>query len=546
MSTRLPLAENPAGAPLRALAKRLADSNIQQLLADDPERAQRYSAEGAGLTLDYAKHWLDDESLSALLDLARAAGLESARGELLSGAPLNNTEARPALHTLLRATSAPAGCEDKFAEVEAVRQQMRQLVEALHNGERVSFAGKTFTDVVNIGIGGSDLGPRLVTDALQPWQGKIRAHYVANIDPADLEQTLASLDPSTTLLLICSKSFRTEETRVNGLSARQWLLDGGATPENVGDNCLAITTNLEAAAQFGIPAENCLPLWDWVGGRFSVWSAIGLSTAIAIGWDAFQDFLGGARAMDAHFAETPLAGNLPVLMSLLEVWYTNFHNAGNHVVLPYSHQLGLLPAFMQQLTMESNGKRVDCAGQALAENSAPVLWGESGTRGQHSFHQHLHQGTWLCPVDFILPLTADTSLQDQQHRLVAHCLAQSRALMIGRDLEQSLASLRERGVEEDRAMELAPHLVMSGNRPSSVLTMDKLTPETLGALLALYEHRTFCSGVLWGLNSFDQWGVELGKDIGAQVLAMMKGEGEAASDPATDRLLARWRAAEGG
>ncbi len=401
------------------------------------------------------------------------------------------------------------------------------------------------TDVVNIGIGGSDLGPRLVTDALRPFQGDVACHYVANVDPADLQDTLLDLNPQTTLFIICSKSFRTEETLTNALLAREWMRNAGASDADLDKHFLAITSNLEAAAEFGIPAENCLPIWDWVGGRYSVWSAIGLSCAIAVGWENFAAFLDGAAAMDLHAAEAPLAQNMPVILSLLEVWYVNFFSAQSHVVLPYDNSLQRLPDFLQQLTMESNGKRVSKAGLSLDYATAPVLWGSAGTMGQHSFHQLLHQGTQLCPADFIIPLTTHTGMSEQHGRLVANGLAQSRAMMVGRSESEAFASLLARGVDETRARELAPHLAMPGNRPNSVITLEALTPATLGALLALYEHRTYCSGVLWGINSFDQWGVELGKEIGGQIFGVMSGEpSETAMDPATERLIAQWRAAQ--
>jgi len=306
---------------------------------------------------------------------------------------------------------------------------------------------------------------------------------------------------------------------------------------------LAITTNLEAAEEFGITADNCLPLWDWVGGRYSVWSAVGLSCAIALGWENFEQFLGGARAMDQHFADSEVETNMPMLMSLLEVWYCNFLGARTHVVLPYHQHLQRLPDFLQQLSMESNGKAVSDAGTSLDYHTGPILWGAAGTMGQHSFHQLLHQGTQLCPVDFILPLTTHTDMPAQHRMLIANCLAQSRALMVGRSLEEARATLLERGLSEHEAEQLAPHLAMPGNRPSSTVTMDALTPATLGALLALYEHRTFCSGQLWGINPFDQWGVELGKEIGTEILAELSGEKEGTKlDPSTAQLINTWRA----
>ncbi|MBT6124819.1 MAG: glucose-6-phosphate isomerase, partial [Halieaceae bacterium] len=431
----------------------------------------------------------------------------------------------------------------KFDEVVAARASMRQWADQLNAGELRGFSGSVITDVVNIGIGGSDLGPRLVTEALRPFHGSIACHYVANVDPADLQNTLLNLQAETTLFILCSKSFRTEETLTNSLVAREWMKQSGATDADLNKHFVAITSNLQAAADFGIPEKNCLPLWDWVGGRYSVWSAIGLSCAIAIGWENFELFLAGAAAMDEHFQSAPLAENMPVMMSLLEVWYVNFFGANNHVVLPYDHSLQKLPDFLQQLTMESNGKRVNKSGELLDYHTGPVLWGSAGTMGQHSFHQLLHQGTQQCPADFILPLTTHTGMTEQHRRLVANCIAQSRTMTVGRSIDEAKSSLLERGMDEASADELAPHLSMPGNRPNSVITMASLSPQTLGALLALYEHRTFCSAVLWGINPFDQWGVELGKEIGVQVLGLMAGESSSGSmDTATERLIGEWLA----
>jgi glucose-6-phosphate isomerase len=436
--------------------------------------------------------------------------------------------------------------EEKFQAVSNSREQMKYWVEQLNAGLLTGYNGELITDVVNIGIGGSDLGPRLVSEALTPFHGRVSCHYVANVDPADLHDRLRNLKPASTLFIVCSKSFRTQETLTNGLAARQWLLDAGASSRDLDRHFLAITTNLSAAEEFGIPSRNCLPLWDWVGGRYSVWSAIGLSTAIAVGWDNFSRFLAGAEAMDQHFAAAPAGENLPLLLSLLEVWYCNFFGATNHVVLPYCQHLQRLPDFLQQLTMESNGKRVSRDGESLGYATGPVLWGAAGTMGQHSFHQLLHQGTHLCPVDFVLPLTSHTDTNGQHRLLVANCLAQSRTLMVGRSQAQASAALTERGLTEHETQKLAPHLAMPGNRPNNLITMDTLSPANLGALLAMYEHRTFCSGQLWGINPFDQWGVELGKEIGEEILALLPGESShpdtgAGMDRSTSRLINAWR-----
>lgn len=523
----------------------LCETSVADMLRQDGQRAADFTATAAGLTLDYSKQLLDREALALLLQLAGEADLPGSARAMLGGAEVNNTERRPALHSLLRAAGAPAGLESAYADVEATRARMQHWSERLNQGQHRGFSGEVITDVVNIGIGGSDLGPRLVTEALRPFQGTIACHYVANVDPADIQDCLLELDPRTTLFIICSKSFRTEETLTNALVAREWLRNAGAGDADLDRHFLAITTNLSSAASFGIPAENCLPMWDWVGGRYSVWSAVGLSTAIAVGWEHFDEFLGGAAAMDAHFVTAAPEQNLPMLMSLLEIWCCNCLGAGNLVVLPYDNSLRRLPDFLQQLTMESNGKGVDREGLPVDYATGPVLWGSAGTMGQHSFHQLLHQGTELCPVDFILPLTTHTGMHEQHRRLVANCLAQSRTLLVGRSLEEAHTALLARGCSTEEATRLAPHLAMPGNRPNSVITMAALTPHTLGALIALYEHRTYCSGVLWGINSFDQWGVELGKEIGTQILALLSGEaGDAGMDAATERLIAEWLAAQ--
>jgi glucose-6-phosphate isomerase len=544
MSATPVLSQLPSFEVVNQKALALKNCSVAELLQQDQNRAADFTLAGAGLRVDFSKHLLDRDALQALLQLAEEARLSKEIAGLLSGAEINNTEGRPALHSLLRATSG-GDLKDKYQEVVAARETMRHWADRLNDGEHEGFSGRVITDVVNIGIGGSDLGPRLVTEALRPYQGNIACHYVANVDPADLQDTLLELQPESTLFIICSKSFRTEETLTNSLVARQWMKQAGADDGDLDKHFLAITSNLEAAAEFGISPANCLPMWDWVGGRYSVWSAIGLSCAIAVGWDNFGKFLDGAAAMDAHFRDTPLAQNLPVIMSLLEVWYTNFFGAGNQVVLPYDNSLQKLPDFLQQLTMESNGKQVSKSGAALDYDTGTVLWGSAGTMGQHSFHQLLHQGTHLCPADFVLPLTSHTGMNEQHRRLVANCLAQSRTMLVGRSEDEARNSLLERGLDQDKAAELAPHLAMPGNRPNSVITMAALTPETLGALLALYEHRTFCSGVLWGINSFDQWGVELGKEIGVQILGLLSDESsQAPMDPATERLIAEWKATQ--
>jgi glucose-6-phosphate isomerase len=545
MTSRPLLSELSGYSELQAMAEKLKTASVEQLFAEDTERATRFTLEAAGLHLDYSKQLVNRQTLAGLLGLADNAGLQAEIAALLRGQHINNTEDRPALHTLLRASRGD-GLEDKFEQVQAARALMQLWSERINSGAWKGFSGEAITDVVNIGIGGSDLGPRLVTEALRPFQGNIACHYVANVDPADLQDCLLQLDPESTLFIVCSKSFRTEETLTNSLAARDWLLTAGATDAGLAKHFIAVTSNLQAADEFGIPAKNCLPMWDWVGGRYSVWSAIGISCAIAIGWERFVQFLAGAEAMDEHFRDSDPAENMPLLMGLLEVWYSNFMGAGNQVVLPYDNSLQKLPAFLQQLTMESNGKRVSDDGTPLPYTTGTVLWGSAGTMGQHSFHQLLHQGTVMCPADFVLPLTTHTGMHEQHRQLVANCLAQSRTLMVGRSVEAAHSVLLERGRSEQDANRLAPHMAMPGSRPNSVITMASVNPGTLGALLALYEHRTFCSARLWGINPFDQWGVELGKEIGVEILGRMSGEGEGHEmDASTERLMSEWRDANG-
>ena len=530
---------------LQALAAATRDAPISKLFAEDGGRARQYRAEACGWELDYSRHCLNDAARDELFGLARDAGLEAAREGLFNGAQLNFTEGRAAMHTLLR----EGGDDDSGllqAERQAVRDCLRRLeawVRRVHAGEHRGYRGETIQAVVNLGIGGSDLGPRLAAQALAPWHtGDLEVRFCANIDSAELRGALAGLAPARTLFIICSKSLRTEETLNNAKLARQWLLDSGAGEKDVRKHFLAVSANPEAAAAFGIPKENVLPMWDWVGGRFSLWSAVGWSIAFAIGAEGFRGLRAGAAAMDAHFRRAPLESNLPAILSLLEIWYVNYCGARAHAVIPYDHRLRRLPAYLQQLAMESNGKSRDRHGRPLPYPAAPVLWGGEGTNGQHSFHQFLHQGGVLCPVDFILPMRGQPGDdEDARQRLVAHCLSQGQALLLGRDMEAARRSLLARGMSDAQAQALAPHLVIPGNRPSTTLSCERLTPETLGALLALYEHKTFCCGFLWGINSFDQWGVELGKELSGDLHSVMENGGAQGRDPSTDALLERWR-----
>lgn len=521
---------------LSRFARNDSGLDINRALATDPARIGAMSLEAAGWRLDFSRHLLSRASAEALLKLADTSDLMNAREALFDGRPLNNTEDRAVLHTLLRSSATPPGLEEEFKEVQASLSRMSEWVTRIHDGTHIGHSGERITDVVNLGIGGSDLGPRMVVEALRPWHvEQCKVHFCANVDPDDLSATVAHLKPESTLFIVCSKTLKTEETLYNARAARQWLLDGGVPEAQLAQHFLAVSTNLEGARELGIPEENILPMWDWVGGRYSLWSAIGWSIAFAVGNDRFLELLAGSEAMDEHFRTAPAAENMPVWMSLLEVWYVNYMGAQVHAVIPYHQDLASLPAFLQQLSMESNGKRVNRDGEPVDYLTAPVLWGDVGTVGQHSFHQLLHQGTLLCPIDFIL-MTGEGKPSEGKQRLIANGLSQMRALMLGRDEDTSRESLQRRGFDAERAEQLAPHLVIPGNRPSSTLSCPELTPKALGALLALYEHKTFCSGHIWQINSFDQWGVELGKEMGAEIYGALTGS-EEHFDPSINTLL---------
>ncbi|HBC34224.1 MAG TPA: glucose-6-phosphate isomerase, partial [Marinobacter adhaerens] len=467
--------------------------------------------------------------------------LEARREALLSGKRVNVTEDRPALHTALRNPGTDAitvDGENVVAEVQRTLQRMETLVEEVLGQHRTGYTGKPFTDVVSIGIGGSYLGPKLVGEALQPYaQAGIRCHYVANIDGTEICEALRQVNPETTLFLIQSKSFRTQETLENSKVAKQWFLDHCGDEQAVSQHFMAVTANVPAAQDFGIDPENVFPMWDWVGGRYSLWSAIGLPIAFSVGMTNFRALLAGAHAMDQHFREAPLAKNLPVVMAMLGIWYTNFWAAETHAILPYDHYLRSLPDHLQQLDMESNGKSVTQAGTPLAWQSGPVIWGGVGANGQHAYHQLIHQGTRLIPADFIIPLKTHNPVATHHADLFANCLSQSRAMMAGKSLEEARAELKAEGRDESEIEQLAPHKVIPGNKPSNTLTMEKVTPETVGALIALYEHRTFVQGVIWDVDSFDQWGVERGKTMASRLKPAVEGTA-AADDAVTSALIA--------
>ncbi len=501
---------------LKSLAEKWKTSTMAQAFNEDSNRAARFSVSAANICLDYSKNLIDEASVKALLAVAEQAGLKGAIKRLIRGEHVNNTEDRPALHTALRFTGEPKTEEQRSVQV--TLDKMAKLIDRVHSGEWKGFKDEKITDVVNIGIGGSDLGPRMVTKALTPYHtGHVKVHFVANIDGAEIYDLTQTLNPSTTLFLVASKSFSTLETLENSLTARKWMLDNGCAQENLHKHFVAISSKVDKAVEFGIDADNVYPLWDWVGGRYSLWSAIGMPIAFAIGMQNFNKLRFGAAAMDEHFAEANLDKNIPVLMGLLMFWYSSVLGTETQAILPYAYHLQLLPAYLQQLEMESNGKSVTKEGAKIDSQTGSIVWGTEGTNGQHSFHQLLHQGTVLVPIDFIATLKAHHPHDHQHKYLFSNCIAQSQALMTGRDQVTTESELRSQGLNDEDIAFLAPHKVHPGNRPSNTLLVEKLDPETLGALIAAYEHKVYTLSVLWNINAFDQWGVELGKLLGTHV-----------------------------
>jgi glucose-6-phosphate isomerase len=526
-----------------AAAERAASVSIAGLFAAEPERMARLVLEAGPLRLDLAKQSWTAEGLDACLGLARAAGVEAARARLFAGEAVNASEDRAVLHPALRAGAGgqfSAAGEPVSPAVLEGRARMRALVEAVRSGEARGATGQAFRAVLHIGIGGSDLGPRLVWEALKPLDPEIELRFAANVDPAEIAAALTGLDPATTLVVAVSKTFTTQETLANAEFARDWLR-AALGEEGARGHFAAVSAAPDKAVAFGVDPERVFAFWDWVGGRYSVWSAVGLSCAIALGWEAFEGFLAGAAGMDAHFVAAPLARNAPVLLALAQVWNRNGLGRAARAVVPYAQRLRLLAPFLQQLEMESNGKRVRPDGSPVLRATAPVVFGDAGTNGQHAFFQLLHQGTDVVPVEFVAVAHGSEGPAGMQRKLLANVLAQAEALMVGRPETEVAAELRDRGMDATAAAALAPQRTFPGNRPSSLILLDRLTPQAFGALIALYEHKTFVEGVIWGINSFDQWGVELGKSLAARILPELEGGGTGPHDPSTAALIERLR-----
>ncbi|MAM86434.1 MAG: glucose-6-phosphate isomerase [unclassified Hahellaceae] len=558
---------NKAWEVLKQLADNSQSDRILDYFDAEPDRLEKMTASCADLRLDYSRSAMSLKVRDQLLTLLEHSGLDTARKAMFDGELLNNTEQRAVLHAALRHSAGPtaSGLEDISSEVEAALNKMSKVVERLHSGEWTGHDGQSITDVVSIGIGGSFLGPKVVVEALRPdWHPRIRVHFVANVDAADILNTLEDLSPSTTLFIVQSKSFTTQETLTNALTARAWFLGDPAVAalddraEALRRHFVAVSSNVEKAQAFGIDAGNILPMWDWVGGRYSLWSAIGLPIACQVGMPLFRKLLQGAAHMDEHFLTAPLEKNLPALLAVIGIWYNNFRNIGNYAIIPYDQGLNDLAAHLQQVDMESNGKSVQRDGKPVFSQTGTIVWGGAGTNGQHAYHQLIHQGTRDVPVDFILPLRSRQvgrplaerigieQIQKHHRMLISNCLAQSQAMLTGKSLDQALQECLDAGMSKTEATQLAPHKVIQGNKPSTTITIPEVDAFTVGQLIAMYEQRIFVQGVIWNLNSFDQWGVELGKQMCSSILPLLEGGSDSGAlnlDPSTAQLVDAARAA---
>jgi glucose-6-phosphate isomerase len=529
--------------------KRLAPTTMREMFAADPERFSALSAAFGDMLLDYSKNRIDREVMSALFDLARTVEIEARRDRMWAGDHINSSENRAVLHMALRYQGdnpVMVDGHDVMPDVRAVLDHMRSFSDQVRDGTIRGSTGDQFTDLVNIGIGGSDLGPAMVTLALAPYtRPDLRAHYVSNVDGADIHDKLEGLDPKRTMFIIASKTFTTDETMTNAHSARGWIANA-LGDQAVSDHFAAVSTNLDACDRFGIRSDRIFGFWDWVGGRYSVWSAIGLPVAIAVGFDNFAAFLKGGAAMDEHFRTTPLEQNLPVIAGLLDVWYRNVWGFATQGIIPYDQRLARLPAYLQQLEMESNGKHVTLNGKPVDWETGAIIWGEPGTNGQHAFFQLIHQGTDIIPCDFLVAAVPHEQMPPHHAKLVANVFAQAEALMLGKTEAEVMSELKGTGLDKAAIKALAPHKVFVGNRPSNTLVYRALDPETLGKIIAFYEHRVFVQGTIWNINSFDQWGVELGKQLARALLPAVEGnEGSESHDSSTRGLLAHFHKLRG-
>lgn len=523
------LTQYPVWDKLCAHQKTIVPLHMRDLFAKDAKRFSKYSIQFTDLLFDYSKHRITDETLPLLFQLAREAKIESARDKMFAGEKINITENRAVLHTALRNranTPVLVDGKDVMPEVNAVLAQMRTFTEKVRSGEWKGYSGQRITDIVNIGIGGSDLGPVMACEALRPYASPdLNVHFVSNIDGAHLMRSLEKCKPESTLFIVASKTFTTQETMTNATSARTWFLNAAKDTAHVAKHFVALSTNAKAVAAFGIDTANMFAFWDWVGGRYSLWSAIGLSIALYVGMDNFEAMLTGGHEMDNHFKTAPLEQNMPVILALIGVWYNNFFHVDTNAILPYDQGMARFPAYMQQADMESNGKFICRDGTRVQYKTGPVIWGEAGTNGQHAFYQLIHQGTQIVPADFLMPVHSHYAVGENGHAhhkiLLANFLAQTQSLMLGKTKAEARVELEKQGMSGQALEELLPHKVFEGNRPTTSILFDKLTPNTLGKLIALYEHKIFVQGMMWDINSFDQWGVEYGKQIAQQILPQL-------------------------
>lgn len=519
------------------------DKHLRELFATDTDRGGKFSLAWNDFLVDYSKNRITDKTISLLLDLAEEVGLESAIKSYFSGEHINQTEDRAVLHTALRATKDDkifVDGENIVEEVYAVREKIKAFSHAVISGEKKGYTGKAFTDVVNIGIGGSDLGPVMVTEALKFYKNHLKTHFVSNVDGDLVYEVLKELNPETTLFVIVSKTFTTQETLTNALTIKKWFLKS-ASEKDIAHHFAAVSTNLEKISEFGIADENVFPMWDWVGGRFSLWSAVGLSIAISVGYDHFEELLDGAHEMDVHFRETPFNKNIPVLLAMISVWYNNFYGAETEAIIPYTQYLHRFSAYLQQGIMESNGKSVDRAGNRVGHQTGTIIWGEPGTNSQHAFFQLIHQGTKLIPTDFIGYKESLHGDVDHHNKLMANFFAQTEALMNGKTPDEVRKELENQKHSAAEIETLLPFKVFEGNKPTNTILVQKLTPKSLGALIALYEHKIFVQGVVWNIFSFDQWGVELGKQLAKNILTDIENSEIGKHDTSTLHLLQNFK-----
>jgi len=524
----------------------IVPQSLKGLFDADSDRFNKFSLQFEDMLLDYSKNRIDEQTVALLMQLARECSVNKAIDAMFSGEVINVTEGRPVLHVALRNRSNTpilVDGKDVMPDVNRVLAQMKTFSEAIISGSWKGYTGKAITDVVNIGIGGSDLGPVMVTEALKAYKNHLNMHFVSNVDGTHIVETLKALNPETTLFLIASKTFTTQETMGNAHSARDWFIAGGGKDEDVAKHFAALSTNSEGVSKFGIDTKNMFEFWDWVGGRYSLWSAIGLSIALSIGYENFTELLAGAHAMDNHFKSTELEQNLPAVLALVGIWYNNFFEAETNAILPYDQYMHRFAAYFQQGDMESNGKHVDRNGKPVDYQTGPIIWGEPGTNGQHAFYQLIHQGTKLIPCDFIAPAQSHNPLGEHHNMLLSNFFAQTEALMNGKSREVVVEELKKAGKSDAEIEKIAPFKEFEGNRPTNSILLKKITPRSLGSLIAMYEHKIFVQGIIWNIYSFDQWGVELGKQLAGKILPELKDNAEVSShDSSTNGLINQYKA----